>query len=134
MKDENDKVKKEGDTIVDEKLAVTLERIAANPESFYTGELADDILADLADVKSIIVEKDFEKDSGFTCTLHVVLMSCLSNPIQVHSKHNQAPAFRVRRQRFLFFKSTIKWANLAVDAEHVRNVLSLLLLLRQQPK
>ena len=69
MKDENDKVKKEGDTIVDEKLAVTLERIAADPESFYTGELADDILADLADVKSIIVEKDFEKDLGFALTL-----------------------------------------------------------------
>jgi len=59
--DENNKVKTKGDTIVDEKLAVTLERIAADPESFYTGELAEDILADLAEVKSVIVEEDFRK-------------------------------------------------------------------------
>lgn len=59
-------MKTKGDTIVDEKLAVTLERIAADPESFYTGELAEDILADLAEVKSVIVEEDFRKDSGFS--------------------------------------------------------------------
>ena len=60
-------MKTKGDTIVDEKLAVTLERIAADPESFYTGELAEDILADLAEVKSVIVKEDFRKDSGFSC-------------------------------------------------------------------
>ena len=60
-------MKTKGDTIVDEKLAVTLERIAADPESFYTGELAEDILADLAEVKSVIAEEDFKKDSGFSC-------------------------------------------------------------------
>ena len=27
----------------DERLAVTLERIAADPDTFYTGDLADDI-------------------------------------------------------------------------------------------
>ena len=71
MKDENGKVKKEGDTIVDEKLAVTLEKIASDPESFYTGALAEDIMADLEEVNSIIVKKDLEKYSAnITKPLH----------------------------------------------------------------
>lgn len=32
-----------GEMMKDERLAVTLERIAADPNTFYTGDLADDI-------------------------------------------------------------------------------------------
>ena len=37
----------EGDVITDPKLAVTMQRIADDPMSFYTGTLANDIIADL---------------------------------------------------------------------------------------
>ena len=70
----------------DERLAVTLERIAADPDTFYTGDLADDIgepkikicplegaiehsklisklisAEDLKQVNSIITKEDLEK-------------------------------------------------------------------------
>ena len=32
-----------GEMMNDERLAVTLERVAADPDAFYTGDLADDI-------------------------------------------------------------------------------------------
>ena len=44
--DENGEVKKEGDFIKDEKLAQTLEAIAEDPDSFYTGKLSKLILED----------------------------------------------------------------------------------------
>ena len=36
-----------GDTLVNNRLADTMQRIADDPETFYTGNLADDIIADL---------------------------------------------------------------------------------------
>ena len=47
--DENGQIKNEGDIIIDEKFAATLERIANDPskDTFYSGELADDIELDL---------------------------------------------------------------------------------------
>jgi len=58
--DENGEVKKEGDFITDEKLAQTLEAIAKDKDSFYTGELSKLILQDLEEVGSIIVEDDLK--------------------------------------------------------------------------
>ena len=46
---ENGELIEEGDRIIDDKLADTMERIAADPMSFYTGDLAADIVADLAE-------------------------------------------------------------------------------------
>ena len=47
--DSNGKIKNIGDTVIDLELAETLERIANDPgkDTFYTGDLADDIAADL---------------------------------------------------------------------------------------
>ena len=57
--------------IVDEKLAVTLEKIASDPKSFYTGDLAKDIIDDLEEINSIITKEDLEKYSAnITQPLH----------------------------------------------------------------
>ena len=47
--DSEGKIKNIGDTVVDEQLATTLERIANDQtkDSFYNGDLAEDIAADL---------------------------------------------------------------------------------------
>ena len=42
-------LKKEGDIVKIPKLAFTMEIIARNPESFYTGDLAKDIIKDIQD-------------------------------------------------------------------------------------
>ena len=42
-------LKQEGDTIRLPKLASTLERIASNPEEFYSGAMAKDIVDDIAE-------------------------------------------------------------------------------------
>jgi len=68
---EDGSVKKEGEMMKDERLAVTLERIAADPDTFYTGDLADDIAEDLKQVNSIITKEDLEKfDATITEPLH----------------------------------------------------------------
>ena len=45
----NGKLVKLGDTLKCPKLAVTYERIAVDPHTFYNGSLADDIVADIAE-------------------------------------------------------------------------------------
>ena len=51
-------MKKLGDNLVNRKLAITLERIANDPTSFYNGSLAEDIAADISTNQGIITEKD----------------------------------------------------------------------------
>ena len=45
----------------DEKLAATLERIATNAQSFYDGDLANDIIDDLQAVGAIITAEDLKQ-------------------------------------------------------------------------
>lgn len=59
MKD-NGCVKTKGDRIINEKLAITLERISFDPESFYNGTLAKDIARDVQKNNGIITQKDLE--------------------------------------------------------------------------
>ncbi|MDC0834861.1 gamma-glutamyltransferase [Geitlerinema sp. CS-897] len=47
-----------GDTLVQRDLAVTLERIAADPESFYTGEIARAIASDMAAHGGLVTLED----------------------------------------------------------------------------
>ena len=47
--DENGELKQEGDMMYNEKLAVTMERIADDPYTYYLGSLAADIAADIAE-------------------------------------------------------------------------------------
>jgi gamma-glutamyltranspeptidase/glutathione hydrolase/leukotriene-C4 hydrolase len=49
---------REGDMLVNKKFAETLRRIAADPEDFYTGQLAKDIAADIAEYDGIITAED----------------------------------------------------------------------------
>ncbi|XP_022108892.1 gamma-glutamyltranspeptidase 1-like isoform X2 [Acanthaster planci] len=52
---------KEGDTLVDTKLADTYKKLAEGGENaFYKGDLADDIVADIADRGGIITKADLE--------------------------------------------------------------------------
>ncbi|XP_028396724.1 glutathione hydrolase 1 proenzyme-like [Dendronephthya gigantea] len=58
LTNEDGKLKKTGDTIVNPVLAVTLKMIQQDPESFYSGELAKRIAADFQDNRGIITEED----------------------------------------------------------------------------
>ena len=51
-------LKKLGDRLVNQKLAITLERISWDPMSFYKGSLAEDIAKDIANNKGIVTEDD----------------------------------------------------------------------------
>ena len=48
----------------DERLAVTLERIAADPNTFYTGDLADDIGKKQGSLEGVIEQFIISKFSG----------------------------------------------------------------------
>jgi gamma-glutamyltranspeptidase/glutathione hydrolase/leukotriene-C4 hydrolase len=52
--------KKEGDIFINDKLGKTLRVIAEDPLSFYEGQLAEDIIADLQEHGSIITLKDLK--------------------------------------------------------------------------
>lgn len=56
-------LKKEGDKIVNKKLAVTLKEIQKDPNSFYTGKLAKKIAADFKNNGGIITEEDLKSYS-----------------------------------------------------------------------
>ena len=53
-------LKKLGDKLVNRKLAITLERIANDPTSFYNGGLAEDIVKDILTNQGIITEDDLK--------------------------------------------------------------------------
>ena len=53
-------MKKEGDTIINEPLAKTLRIIKENPESFYSGELAEQIVNDFLTNRGIITLNDLK--------------------------------------------------------------------------
>ncbi len=58
MVNEDGCLKKVGDRLVNQKLAITLERISYDPTSFYSGSLAEDIIKDISSNQGIITEKD----------------------------------------------------------------------------
>jgi len=49
---------KEGDTLTNKLLASTLKKIQNNPDDFYTGDLAKEIVQDIKDAGGIVSEKD----------------------------------------------------------------------------
>ena len=53
-------MKKQGETLCMPKLARTLERIRDNPDDFYDGELAKDIVQDIKDGGGIITLDDLK--------------------------------------------------------------------------
>ena len=55
---DNKRLVKKGDVIKNEKYATTLERVRDDPESFYNGALASDILRDLEKVNGIWTDSD----------------------------------------------------------------------------
>ena len=57
---EDGTMKQIGDTIIDNKLADTMEKIAEDPENFYTGELMEMIIEDLKEAGSIITQNDMK--------------------------------------------------------------------------
>lgn len=54
-------LKKLGDLLVNQKLAITLERIAHDPTSFYNGNLAEDIVNDMLTNQGIITKDDLNE-------------------------------------------------------------------------
>lgn len=56
--DKNGTLRKKGDKIKNEKYAKTLERVQKDPESFYSGELASDIVNDIKKVNGIVTVDD----------------------------------------------------------------------------
>ena len=55
---DNERLVKEGDVIKNEKYAKTLERVRDDPESFYNGALASDIIRDLKKVNGMVTDSD----------------------------------------------------------------------------
>ena len=55
---DNKRLVKEGDVIKNEKYAKTLERVRDDPESFYNGALASDIIRDLKKVNGMVTDSD----------------------------------------------------------------------------
>ena len=53
-------MKREGDHLINRKLAITLERISNNPSSFYDGDLAEDIVNDISSHQGIITRRDLK--------------------------------------------------------------------------
>lgn len=67
MTNEDGTFKTAGDRIVNPQLAETLRKIQADPESFYSGELAKEIAADFKENGGIITEEDLKNyDVGYT--------------------------------------------------------------------
>ena len=56
-------LKRKGDLLVNRQLAITLERIGNDPDSFYTGNMADDIANDISSQQGIITKKDLRSYS-----------------------------------------------------------------------
>ena len=56
-------LKRKGDRLINQKLAITLERISNDPDSFYTGNLAKDIINDISSHQGIITNNDLENYS-----------------------------------------------------------------------
>ena len=56
-------LKRKGDLLVNRQLAITLERISNDPDSFYTGNMADDIVKDISSQQGIITKKDLRSYS-----------------------------------------------------------------------
>ena len=59
--DKNKKLRKKGDKIKNEKYAKTLEKVQNDPESFYSGELANDIAEDIRIVNGIVELSDLRR-------------------------------------------------------------------------
>ena len=59
--DKNKKLRKKGDKIKNEKYAKTLEQVRNDPESFYSGELANNIADDMRRVNGIIKLDDLRR-------------------------------------------------------------------------
>ena len=55
---DNERLVKEGDVIKNEKYAKTLERVRDDPESFYNGALARDIISDLKKINGTVTDSD----------------------------------------------------------------------------
>ena len=55
---DNERLVKEGDVIKNEKYAKTLERVRDDPESFYNGALASDIISDLKKINGMVTDSD----------------------------------------------------------------------------
>ncbi|XP_066018957.1 glutathione hydrolase 1 proenzyme-like [Pocillopora verrucosa] len=55
---DNERLVKKGDVIKNEKYAMTLERVRDDPESFYNGALASDIIRDLKKVNGMVTDSD----------------------------------------------------------------------------
>ena len=55
---DNKRLVKKGDVIKNEKYAKTLERVRDDPESFYNGALARDIISDLKEVNGMVTDSD----------------------------------------------------------------------------
>ena len=60
LTNEDGELKKEGDKIVNKKLAETLKEIQRDPNSFYTGKLAKKIAADFKANGGLITEEDLK--------------------------------------------------------------------------
>ncbi|XP_020609848.1 gamma-glutamyltranspeptidase 1-like, partial [Orbicella faveolata] len=59
--DKNKKLRKKGDKIKNEKYAKTLEQVQNDPESFYSGQLANDIAEDIRIVNGIVKLDDLRR-------------------------------------------------------------------------
>ena len=59
--DKNKKLRKKGDKIKNEKYAKNLEKVQNDPESFYSGELANDIAEDIRIVNGIVELNDLRR-------------------------------------------------------------------------
>ncbi|KAK2151985.1 hypothetical protein LSH36_343g01029 [Paralvinella palmiformis] len=73
---ENGSLITEGDLLKNPKLGATLARIAEDPDTFYSGSLADDIIADLTEYGSIITKEDLR---GYRAKLKMPSAIHLSN-------------------------------------------------------
>ena len=59
--DENKELRKTGDKITNEKYAKTLEKVQNHPESFYSGQLANDIAVDIGKVNGMVKLGDLRR-------------------------------------------------------------------------
>ena len=55
---DNKRLVKKGDVIKNEKYATTLETVRDDPESFYNGALARDIISDLKKINGMVTDSD----------------------------------------------------------------------------
>ncbi|KAJ7387660.1 hypothetical protein OS493_000997 [Desmophyllum pertusum] len=59
--DKDGKLRKQGDKIKNEKYAQTLEKVQDDPESFYSGPLASDIVQDIRIINGTVTHEDLRK-------------------------------------------------------------------------